>query len=152
MLTSNFFSIKKTNLKKNTKFWNNFLSSFWIYTSLGYFIRTAYQLNSQSMNRHDKQKATRDSWFVRWKKRIPWNKIIAGVMSATWKLQLLESDPIVWQLSFWQMFSLHIWIFNLLWQYNMITIFVRLSQKKVFVDRFVDTLLTGAVVCKCSSK
>ena len=40
----------------------------------------------------DKRKAARDSQFVRKKKRIPWNKPIAGAMSASRKLQLFESD------------------------------------------------------------
>ena len=44
------------------------------------------------MGRPDKRKAARDSQFVRKKKRIPWNKPIAGAMSASRKLQLFESD------------------------------------------------------------
>ena len=44
------------------------------------------------MGRPDKQKAARDSQFIRKKKRIPWNKLIAGAMSASRKLQLFESD------------------------------------------------------------
>ena len=44
------------------------------------------------MGRPDKWKAARDSQFVRKKKWIPWNKPIAGAMSASWKLQLFESD------------------------------------------------------------
>ena len=35
------------------------------------------------MGRPDKRKAARDSQFVRKKKRIPWNKPIAGAMSAS---------------------------------------------------------------------
>ena len=44
------------------------------------------------MGRPDKRKAARDSQFFRKKKRIPWDKPIAGAMSASQKLQLFESD------------------------------------------------------------
>ena len=44
------------------------------------------------MGRPDKWKAARESQFARKKKRIPWNKPIPGAMSASWKLQLFESD------------------------------------------------------------
>ena len=56
MLKSNFFNknLKKiTKPKKNKNFWNH-----------GYFIRTAYQLRSQSMSLPDKQKAARNSNLV----------------------------------------------------------------------------------------
>ena len=56
------------------------------YIGLGCFIRTVYQFISQSMGQPDNRKAARD----------PWNKPIAGAMSAFWKLQLLKSDSITW--------------------------------------------------------
>ena len=39
-----------------------------IYTDIGHFICTAYQLNLQSMGQADKQKVARDSQFVGKKK------------------------------------------------------------------------------------
>ena len=62
-----------------------------IYTDIGHFIRTAYQLNLQSMGRPDKQKAARDSQFVG-KKEMPSNKSIPGAMGAFRKMQFLESN------------------------------------------------------------
>ena len=44
------------------------------------------------------------------------------------------------------LFSLSLSIVNLLWQHNMVTTFINdfLSQKKVFVDRFIEILCTLA--------
>ena len=70
----------KTKTKKEEKFSKQFLSPFRIYTGLGYFIRTAYQFNSQSMGRPDKRKAEETHGLLG-KKRIPWNKPIAGVLN-----------------------------------------------------------------------
>ena len=64
-----------------------------IYTDIGHFICTAYQLNLQSMGWPDKQKAARDLQFIgKKKKRIPWNRPFLGAVGASWNLQLLESD------------------------------------------------------------
>ena len=97
MLKSNFLSKNKKVIKpkKEDKFLKPFFKLFLnIYTGLGYLICLKFQFNSQSMGRpEDKRKAARAP--VCWvKKRIPGNKPIAGAMSASQKLQLLESDSV----------------------------------------------------------
>ena len=93
------------------------------------------------MGRPDKRKAARDSWLAALKNRIPWNKPITGAMVHVENynylnpIQLLELCCSFLQLS--------LWIMDLLLEYNTVRIF-ELSQKKDFLNRFVDILCTLA--------
>ena len=65
MLKTNFSSKNKPNNqtfpKKEYKFLKSFLKLFLnIYTNLGHFIQTVYQLNLQIMGQSDKRKVARD--------------------------------------------------------------------------------------------
>ena len=74
IIKNNFFSKKKKQtLKKNTNFWNHYFKLF----------------------QPDKRKAASLTTICWVKKSIPWNKRNTGVMSTSWKLQLLESDSII---------------------------------------------------------
>ena len=69
MLKTNFSSKNKPNNqtfpKKEYKFLKSLLKLFLnIYTNLGHFIQTAYQLNLQIMGQSDKRKAARDYLLV----------------------------------------------------------------------------------------
>ena len=69
MLKTNFSSKNKPNKqtfpKKEYKFLKSFLKLFLnIYTNLGHFIQTVYQLNLQIMGQSDKRKAARDYLLV----------------------------------------------------------------------------------------
>ena len=75
MLKIIFSSKNKTNNETFSKKKYTFLKLLFIlflniYTNIGHFIRTAYQLNLQSMGRPDKRKAARDSQFVGGKKGL----------------------------------------------------------------------------------
>ena len=90
MFKGNFFS-KNKNVRNN--FFKLLLKT---YTGLGYFILITYQFNLQSMGRPDNERQQKTLGFLAKISESHWTNLSRGAMTASRKLQLLESDWITW--------------------------------------------------------
>ena len=86
MFKGNFFS-KNKNVRNN--FFKFLLKT---YTGLGYFILTTYQFNLQSMGRPDNGRQQKTLGLLAKISESHGTNLSRGAMTASRKLQLLESD------------------------------------------------------------